>query len=155
MSATMSSFLVGMRDESWRPALQQYRKKLLGRKNKKVEKIDDEKVVVVEKTIPSLNKNESEVIVEAVIPHVANEIVEESSATKDFEVHSALQVVRKGVYELSHSCPVPKFKGDEEVMIRNYATGLNPIDWKSVDYNFCLPEFPWVRPLPTPPLIPN
>lgn len=29
-------------------------------------------------------------------------------------------------------------------MIRNYAVGLNPIDWKSVDYNFCLPAFPWV-----------
>lgn len=22
--------------------------------------------------------------------------------------------------------------------------GLNPIDFKSVDYNFCLPAFPWV-----------
>jgi hypothetical protein len=21
---------------------------------------------------------------------------------------------------------------------------LNPIDWKSVDWNFCLPAFPWV-----------
>jgi NADPH:quinone reductase-like Zn-dependent oxidoreductase len=29
-------------------------------------------------------------------------------------------------------------------VISNHATGLNPIDYKSVDYNFCLPEFPWV-----------
>ncbi|KAK2755567.1 hypothetical protein FQN54_006507 [Arachnomyces sp. PD_36] len=35
-------------------------------------------------------------------------------------------------------------ENDDEVMIRNCAVGLNPIDWKSVDYNFCIPEFPWV-----------
>ncbi|KAH8883614.1 GroES-like protein [Thozetella sp. PMI_491] len=29
-------------------------------------------------------------------------------------------------------------------MIRSRYVGLNPIDWKSVDYNFCLPAFPWV-----------
>lgn len=31
-----------------------------------------------------------------------------------------------------------------EVIIRTKAVGLNPIDWKSVDYNFCMPSFPWI-----------
>lgn len=56
----------------------------------------------------------------------------------------ALKIVGRKTYELQHSCPEPEFLNDEEVMIRNYAAGLNPIDWKSVDFNFCLPEFPWV-----------
>lgn len=30
------------------------------------------------------------------------------------------------------------------MLIRTCAVGLNPIDWKSVDWNFCLPEYPWV-----------
>jgi NADPH:quinone reductase-like Zn-dependent oxidoreductase len=29
-------------------------------------------------------------------------------------------------------------------MIKPHAVGLNPIDWKSVSYNFCLPSFPWI-----------
>ncbi|KAJ9142932.1 Chaperonin 10-like protein [Pleurostoma richardsiae] len=33
---------------------------------------------------------------------------------------------------------------EDEIMIKACYTGLNPIDWKSVDYNFCLPTFPWV-----------
>lgn len=33
---------------------------------------------------------------------------------------------------------------DDEVIISNRTVGLNPIDWKSVDFNFCLPEYPWI-----------
>ncbi|KAI2601981.1 GroES-like protein [Hypoxylon sp. NC1633] len=55
----------------------------------------------------------------------------------------ALVVARKGEYEIRHDFPMP-IVGDDEVMIRSHYVGLNPIDWKSVDYNFCLPEFPWV-----------
>lgn len=29
-------------------------------------------------------------------------------------------------------------------MIRTFAVGLNHIDWMSIDYNFCIPAFPWV-----------
>ncbi|KAI0377297.1 GroES-like protein [Hypomontagnella monticulosa] len=58
-------------------------------------------------------------------------------------VQKALVVARKGEYEIRHDFPMP-IVGDDEVMIRSYYVGLNPIDWKSVDYNFCLPEFPWV-----------
>ncbi|CAJ2503003.1 Uu.00g103970.m01.CDS01 [Anthostomella pinea] len=59
------------------------------------------------------------------------------------QVQKALVVARKGEYELRDDFPIPVV-GDDEVMIRSYYVGLNPIDWKSVDYNFCLPEFPWV-----------
>ncbi|XXH03324.1 hypothetical protein Hte_009722 [Hypoxylon texense] len=58
-------------------------------------------------------------------------------------VQKALVVARKGEYEIRHDFPMPTV-GDDEVMIRSHYVGLNPIDWKSVDYNFCLPEFPWV-----------
>ncbi|KAI1136229.1 GroES-like protein [Hypoxylon sp. FL0543] len=58
-------------------------------------------------------------------------------------VQKALVVARKGEYEIRHDFPMPVV-GDDEVMIRGHYVGLNPIDWKSVDYNFCLPEFPWV-----------
>lgn len=60
------------------------------------------------------------------------------------QVQQALTVARKGEYELRDDHPVPEIEADNEVMIRNYAVGLNPIDWKSVDYDFCLPSFPWV-----------
>jgi hypothetical protein len=61
----------------------------------------------------------------------------------EIQSHKALVVAEKGQYELRHSHPVPHLD-DHEVMIRGHCVGLNPIDWKSVDYNFCLPEFPWV-----------
>ncbi|KAI1463921.1 GroES-like protein [Daldinia caldariorum] len=55
----------------------------------------------------------------------------------------ALVVARKGEYEIRHDFPMPTV-GEDEIMIQGHYVGLNPIDWKSVDYNFCLPEFPWV-----------
>lgn len=41
--------------------------------------------------------------------------------------------------------PFPELQHEKEVVISNRATGLNPIDYKSVDYNFCMPAFPWVN----------
>ena len=55
----------------------------------------------------------------------------------------ALIVTSKGTYAFAEH-PFPELEHEREVVIRNHATGLNPIDFKSVDYNFCLPEFPWV-----------
>lgn len=59
------------------------------------------------------------------------------------KVQRALVVARKGEYEIRHDFPMPHV-GDGEIMVRSHYVGLNPIDWKSVDYNFCLPQFPWV-----------
>jgi NADPH:quinone reductase-like Zn-dependent oxidoreductase len=56
----------------------------------------------------------------------------------------ALLVVDEATYELSASHPVPRLISDNEVIIATHAVGLNPIDWKSVAYNFCLPAFPWI-----------
>ena len=70
----------------------------------------------------------------------------ESDAPEDtpLPTQRALLVNSSQQYEIAHSHPVPVLVHDGEIMIRNYATGLNPIDWKSVEYNFCLPEYPWI-----------
>ncbi|PVH96034.1 GroES-like protein [Periconia macrospinosa] len=68
-------------------------------------------------------------------------IVEKSPNTT---VQSALLVVSKGTYSLDTNHPRPTILHDNEVIIRTKAVGLNPIDWKSVAYNFCLPSYPWV-----------
>lgn len=128
MSSASGSCFGGVREGSWRRALRQCWGEIIGKTYHSADTSQGEKVVVIEST--------------SVLPR---QVSEETLVKKDIAVYSALQVVRKGIYELSNSCPCPEFRGDEEVMIRNYATGLNPIDWKSVDYNFCLPEFPWVR----------
>lgn len=59
-------------------------------------------------------------------------------------VNPALVVALKGCYEIRDSYAFPALNHDREVIIRSHAVGLNPIDWKSVDYGFCLPEFPWI-----------
>ncbi|KAH8665979.1 chaperonin 10-like protein [Tricladium varicosporioides] len=56
----------------------------------------------------------------------------------------ALVVASKGSYALLDDHPFPELAHEHEIIISNRATGLNPIDYKSVDYNFCLPEFPWI-----------
>jgi hypothetical protein len=63
------------------------------------------------------------------------------------DVQKALVVARKGEYEIRHDFPMPTV-GEDEIMIRTQYVGLNPIDWKSVDFNFCLPQFPWVSHFP-------
>lgn len=65
-------------------------------------------------------------------------------AVKVKEVQNALVVSADRKYQLINDFPVPEELEADEVMIRNRATGLNHIDWKSVDYNFCLPELPWI-----------
>jgi hypothetical protein len=57
---------------------------------------------------------------------------------------TALLVTADRSYCLDSSFPVPQELGTNEVTIRNRAVGLNHIDWKSVEWNFCLPNFPWV-----------
>lgn len=56
----------------------------------------------------------------------------------------ALTVASKKTYHVDDSYPVPEIQSGNEILIKTCAVGLNPIDWKSVDWNFCLPAFPWV-----------
>jgi len=61
---------------------------------------------------------------------------------KQIRKNRALVVASKGTYGFTEEA-FPEFS-ETEVVISNHSTGLNPIDYKSVDYNFCLPEFPWI-----------
>ncbi|TVY51888.1 Trans-enoyl reductase lepG, partial [Lachnellula suecica] len=57
--------------------------------------------------------------------------------------NKALIVASKGTYAIT-DLPFPALAHANEVIISNRAAGLNPIDYKSVDYNFCIPSYPWV-----------
>jgi NADPH:quinone reductase-like Zn-dependent oxidoreductase len=48
-------------------------------------------------------------------------------------------------YILVDDWPLPRLEKSNEVLIRIKAIGLNPIDWKSVDYGFAIPSFPAVN----------
>lgn len=84
------------------------------------------------------------------IRHKLEAIVEDSNAAcpapklQKYEFQTALTIARKGAYELNEHYVVPELEHEDEIMIKTFAVGLNPIDWKSVAFNFCLPQFPWV-----------
>ncbi|KEQ82841.1 GroES-like protein [Aureobasidium pullulans EXF-150] len=40
--------------------------------------------------------------------------------------------------------PVPLPKTDDELVVEIRAIGLNPVDWKSIDYNFAIPQLPYI-----------
>lgn len=50
----------------------------------------------------------------------------------------------KQPYEVVENYPVPKLKNEAEVLVKTSAIGLNPIDWKAPDYNFAIPELPYL-----------
>lgn len=72
------------------------------------------------------------------------ESVQQEEVEVEVELSRALVVASKGEYEYTDAWPAPKIQHAEEVLIRAHMVGLNPIDWMSVEYNFCLPAFPWV-----------
>lgn len=47
-------------------------------------------------------------------------------------------------YQLTDNYAVPKVQGEHEVLVRTQAIGLNPIDWKAPDFNFAIPELPYI-----------
>ncbi|KAK3312890.1 chaperonin 10-like protein [Apodospora peruviana] len=47
-------------------------------------------------------------------------------------------------YQLTENYPVPKLEGEHEVLVKAQAIGLNPIDWKAPDFNFAIPELPYI-----------
>ena len=50
---------------------------------------------------------------------------------------------KKGPYILVHNNPRPQISS-KEILIRNKAVGLNPIDWKCVTYGFGVHKIPWI-----------
>jgi NADPH:quinone reductase-like Zn-dependent oxidoreductase len=57
--------------------------------------------------------------------------------------HQALVVNQDYQYELSPTSP-PQL-GPHEILLRTKALGLNPIDWKTLAYKFCMPSLPWIN----------
>ncbi|KAH6874725.1 chaperonin 10-like protein [Thelonectria olida] len=47
-------------------------------------------------------------------------------------------------YQLTDGHPIPDTHHDHELLVRNETIGLNPIDWKSPDYGFGIPELPYI-----------
>lgn len=50
----------------------------------------------------------------------------------------------KQPYTLVENYPVPSLKNEDEVLVKTCTIGLNPIDWKAPDYNFAIPELPYL-----------
>lgn len=67
-----------------------------------------------------------------------------TSDARQTKTQNALIVSPDRTFQLVSDFPAPEILAPLEVMIRNYATGLNHIDWKSTEYNMCLPVLPWV-----------
>jgi NADPH:quinone reductase-like Zn-dependent oxidoreductase len=69
-----------------------------------------------------------------------------SEATTKFQehqTHQALLVDKDYRYQLANT-PRPTI-GPNEILLRTKAIGLNPIDWKTVEYRFCMPSLPWIN----------
>ncbi|KAM0438717.1 hypothetical protein ACHAPT_001474 [Fusarium lateritium] len=47
-------------------------------------------------------------------------------------------------YEVTPGYAIPDTKHDHELLVRSTTIGLNPIDWKSPDYGFGIPELPYI-----------
>ncbi|KAG8409555.1 hypothetical protein J3459_017381 [Metarhizium acridum] len=54
-----------------------------------------------------------------------------------------LRAPRQG-YHLVDEYPVPRLAHESEILVRNRAIGLNPIDWKAPDFGFGLPQLPYI-----------
>ncbi|EGO56009.1 hypothetical protein NEUTE1DRAFT_124286 [Neurospora tetrasperma FGSC 2508] len=50
----------------------------------------------------------------------------------------------KQPYQLTEDYPVPRVEGEHDVLVRTQTIGLNPIDWKAPDFNFAIPELPYI-----------
>ncbi|KPI34504.1 Enoyl LovC [Cyphellophora attinorum] len=75
---------------------------------------------------------------------VSDDTLATVSVEKGSSLNQSLLVVAERQYKLVDDCAYPTLANEREVIIRPMAVGLNPIDWMSVDYNFCLPSFPWI-----------
>ncbi|KAF2703622.1 GroES-like protein [Pleomassaria siparia CBS 279.74] len=47
-------------------------------------------------------------------------------------------------YKITSDYPVPQTQGEDELLVKVTAVGLNPIDWKAPDYNFGIPVLPYI-----------
>ncbi|KAM5352751.1 hypothetical protein ACJ41O_005473 [Fusarium nematophilum] len=47
-------------------------------------------------------------------------------------------------YEVTHGYAIPETEHGHELLVRTSTIGLNPIDWKSPDYGFGIPQLPYI-----------
>ncbi|KAF5021800.1 hypothetical protein F66182_6175 [Fusarium sp. NRRL 66182] len=71
---------------------------------------------------------------------------------KDAEIHHPLPssqtvLLLHGLrqpYQVTSGYTIPDTHHDHELLVRTNTIGLNPIDWKSPDYGFAIPELPYI-----------
>ncbi|ROW14209.1 hypothetical protein VPNG_04323 [Cytospora leucostoma] len=91
---------------------------------------------------------------DAVIPDTIPEAVPEATTEAVPETMSPITVPEtqnvlllygpRQPYKLVEDYPVPKIQTDSEILVKTRAIGLNPIDWKAPDFNFAIPELPYL-----------
>ncbi|KAI5209494.1 GroES-like protein [Aureobasidium subglaciale] len=85
------------------------------------------------------------------IPQTSQDLVEKTrradSPLEDglpFQQSIALLHAARERLVLTEGYPVPLPKTEDELVVKIKAIGLNPVDWKSIDYNFAIPQLPYI-----------
>ncbi|KAM7217501.1 GroES (chaperonin 10)-like protein [Rhypophila decipiens] len=94
---------------------------------------------------PSTTDEQSEVILETKLkPHEEQHEDEPLPLPTPDTQRVLLLHAAKQPYQLTEKYAVPAVQGHHEVLVRTQAIGLNPIDWKAPDFNFAIPELPYI-----------
>lgn len=76
------------------------------------------------------------------------DVVDEPTMTSSIAVPETQSILLlygpKQPYKVVENYPVPKLENEDEVLVKTCTIGLNPIDWKAPDYNFAIPELPYI-----------
>ncbi|EXJ58768.1 hypothetical protein A1O7_06198 [Cladophialophora yegresii CBS 114405] len=67
-----------------------------------------------------------------------------SSSTISTHQRALILYAPRQPYEEIPDHPTPSLLNSREMLVRNKIIGLNPIDWKAPDFNFGIPELPYV-----------
>ena len=80
------------------------------------------------------------------ISHVTvEERSDDDSDSFNQKTQSSLLIINlKDPLKLIHSHPIPELKS-HDILVRNRAVGINPIDWKGKRYGFGIYHFPWIN----------
>ncbi|KAK3317531.1 chaperonin 10-like protein [Cercophora scortea] len=94
---------------------------------------------------PSANPSTEQVVGATAAVTVTPEVEQEQSPLPTPETQTVLLLhAARQPYQLTENYPVPQVQGEHEVLVRTQAIGLNPIDWKAPDFNFAIPELPYI-----------
>ncbi|KAM7190165.1 GroES (chaperonin 10)-like protein [Rhypophila sp. PSN 637] len=94
---------------------------------------------------PSTADGQPEVVLEAKLYQHEEQNEDEPLPLPTPETQRVLLLhAAKQPYQLTERYAVPSLQGQHEVLVRTQAIGLNPIDWKAPDFNFAIPELPYI-----------